>query len=149
MTPEEIRARQDAVYAAEESWSEDHAYEHHDVRLTAAEATDLMVRAMHNAGLPGDPPGLVLDVDGGSEWAGYFDPSTGAIHIHPVLLNPLKVLHELAHAVCPADGHGAGWAAAHVSLVAAELGDHLAEALLAAYAEHGVEVRAGASWHDG
>jgi hypothetical protein len=97
-------------------------------------------QALEAAGWGAVIPTFVLDVPDDAAWSGWHEADTRVIHLHPRLLSPWTVLHELAHWVDPRGGHSPRFCANHVELVRAGLGDDAADELLYAYADHGVEV---------
>lgn len=144
--------QRDAVYLAEELAREnvEGVLNIEVPRLLAEELPGFAARALEGAGWEVDEqPTFVFDVpdDGNVPGLGlaeaasaWHEGATGFIHLHPRLLDPWTVVHELAHWVDSRDRHGPRFCANYVGLVRAALGDHAAEELLALFAEHGVEL---------
>lgn len=125
-----------AVYLAEELASDAFA----DTELgdvPADELAEFAARTLTAAGWTFNRPTFVLDVPDHADWSGWHEGATGAIHLHPRLLSPDTILHELAHWVDPRGGHGPRFCSDHVELVRAGIGDEYAEVLLAAYRDFG------------
>jgi hypothetical protein len=89
------------------------------------------------------PPRFVLDVPddvGDANEAAWHEGATRVIHLHPNLLDPGTVLHELAHWLRPCDGHGPEFCGVHLGLVRVGISERAAELLREAYRESDVEV---------
>lgn len=131
--------QREAVYAAEEEAVADYFPELDD--LTVERVEMFAAEALDRAGwrVEGSPK-FDFDVSDDSGSSGWYEASTGVIHLHPRLLYADKVLHELAHWVDPRDGHGPRFCANHLLLVRAALGDDAADGLLWSYQEYGVTV---------
>jgi hypothetical protein len=140
--------QRERAYAAEEQAQLEHSdYEDED-DLTPEQLRPYVLDVMARAGWShgDDGPSFVLDVPdevGETDEAGWVDGVTGTIHLHPRLLDPWTVLHEVAHWLRPRDGHGPRWAAVFVGLIRAGVGTEAGERLLTAYEVHGVEVDPG------
>ena len=60
------------------------------------------------------------------------------IHLHPELINPWILVHELAHWLDPGLGHSARWAHTYVELVTVAIGREEGEALRAEFRVRGL-----------
>lgn len=137
MTPEELRVLQEQdsadfgtfqatsmeyvemYYVAEENAQE----EFPDVASLSepSAVVPFMVAALEAAEYSTDPePVVIFDVPDESDRSGYV--RDGVIHLHPKILNPWVILHELAHSIDPRQGHSARWAFIYVELVTAVIG---------------------------
>ena len=107
-------------YAAEEVWLEDWIDDEADdldPADVAAFVSDVLARSDFRSWSPGaqelvglTPPAIVWDVAEESTLAGYYDPTTDDLHLHPRLVRKSLILHELAHWIRPRprDGEGHG-----------------------------------------
>lgn len=110
-------------------------------RVPAAELTEFTSRALDAAGWDaGMRPTFALDVADDSNFSGWHSGVEREIHLHPRLLDPWTVLHEVAHWLDNRDGHGPRFCANYASLVRAGLGQEAAEELLAQFEVFGVDV---------
>jgi hypothetical protein len=130
----------DVVYAAQEEAQEywfppDPAMEE---VLTMSELRGFVDRTVAQSGCIADPPEIHFEVPDESDFAGW--ANDGGIHLHPRLLRPWTVLHELAHWLDLGDGHGARFCANFLSVVEAGLGRDAAEALATSFARFEVDV---------
>jgi hypothetical protein len=95
---------------------------------------------VERSGWETDPPAeFVLDVPDESEFSGWVDKA-GVIHLHPNLVRPWIVLHELAHYVDPRDGHGPRFCANFLQFVSVELGAEAADVVRDVFNQFSVEV---------
>lgn len=135
--------QRNSVYAAEELAQEtlfDGGFEEPE-RLTPSSLTLFVRRALDAAGWEdAGQPTVVLDVADEDERAAWHEASTGVIHLHPCLLRPWIVLHELAHWVDPREGHGPRFCANLLLLIRGALGPEAGQSLLGAFDELDVEV---------
>lgn len=141
--PDEWRQWQTThVYTAEEClWEE---YEDTgDEALESDEVRDFIHRTMEAAGWDGDAlPSLHFDIPDDDWRAG--ELGDDGIHLHPQLLRSSVVLHEVAHWLRPADGHGPEFCGTYIGLIRAAFGDDVGDRLGELYEELGVPV--DASW---
>lgn len=141
--PEAHDLQRDRVYAAEELALEE-LYDSGSKEpewLTPSSLAGFVQRALDTVGWEtACQPTIVLDVVDEDERSGWHEASTGVIHLHPRLLKPWIVLHELAHWVDPRGGHGPRFCANFVLLVRGSLGPEAAQALLTALGELDVDV---------
>lgn len=131
--------QRDAVYVAEEWAAGELCLDHLPIPADdlAMFATTAMTKAEWE---DAEPPTFVLDVLDDHEWSGWHSGADDAIHLHPKLLTPETVLHELAHWLRPNDRHGPQWAAVFLKLLEAVLGTDVSDLYAAAFAEFGVDV---------
>lgn len=116
--------------------------------LTPDELATYATNVLRDAGWVGDcVPDFVLDVADEDDVSGWHQAVTGTLHLHPRLLNPWIVLHELAHWLRPRDGHGPEFCGVLVGLVGAALGELAAMGLREQYRDCGVSVNE--SWARG
>lgn len=138
--------QQDAVYVAEER-----AWEELGLDLSTIDPStlrDFARTALSKAGCEGDAePVFALDVPDDHDLSGWHAGKDGVIHLHPRLLRPEIVLHELAHWIRPRDGHGPQFCGMYLSLVCGTLGTEAADELETAFEEFGVRV--DRSWYAG
>jgi hypothetical protein len=133
-----------AVYLAEEEWSTgEWSDDWGDEYLRSLSSPEDVVAYMQAALVAGGwtveaPPVVAFDVPDDSDLAGVHTGADKIIHLHPKLLRPGILLHELAHWVDDREGHGPRFQAAMVSLVDAALGEAVARDLYAAYRHHGL-----------
>lgn len=145
------QTRMDAVYHAEDlvqEWVGDYGQGHPDY-LLPDQVEGFLSRALQRAGWAGGAsPTVVMDIPDDSELAGQLDARDGrSIHLHPRLLSPWTVLHELAHWLRPLDGHGAEFRGVMVGLIRGMFGNETADELAATYKGQGVP--ADLVWDDG
>lgn len=131
----------DAAYLAEECFREIIESDGDLPHIEAAELDGWLSNIQRRAGLIGGAsPTFAFDVTDEDDLAAWHQGHTGAIHLHPRLIHPVIVLHEVAHWIRPADGHGAQWAAVFVGLIGAGLGEQARVELLEAFRDCGVPV---------
>lgn len=128
----------DRVYAAQE-WTEENSWVVVE-DLSPDKLVGFSVEVLEAAGWDvSRPPEFVLDVPDDSELSGHAGASN-VIHLHPRMLSPWTVLHELAHWIDNRDGHGARFCANLVGLVRAGIGPDDAERLLEEFRDRDVPV---------
>ena len=134
------------VYAAEEAAQMD-AVDFgllDDCLLTPEQVPQFALDALKKANMfyEGDAaPNFRFDIPDDSWVSGVHEGATGDIRLHPCILNPWTILHELAHwKVGPYIHHGPFFCAVNVRLVRAGIEDDAADMLLGYYHDYGVVV---------
>lgn len=130
--------QRDAVYGAEE-WAWENLCL--DLPPVAPDALQFFAQeAMRKSGWRDDSaPVFMLDVPDEHNRSGWVD-GDHVIHLHPRLLRPELVLHELAHWLRPGEGHGPQFCGVYLGLVYGMLGAEAGAGLEAAYDAFGVTV---------
>ncbi len=86
--------------------------------LEPADVEAFMLSVLKGTGLEdGAAPKVYFDVADEADYSGWCSGEDGSIHLHPRLLRPDSVLHELAHHVRPRDGHGPQFVAIYVAFL--------------------------------
>lgn len=137
--------QRDALYAAEEH-AEGELWFDNDP-MTPEAVAEFVANALVRAGWEVDrQPKVVFDVADDDERSGFYSAADEALHLHPKLLRPPVVLHELAHWCRPNDLHGPQFCGAYLTFLEAVLGREVAEQFATSFDSHGVVVDA-AWWH--
>lgn len=128
----------DAYYEAE-TVAQEECFDVSDDPIAPGDVPAFLARAMTAAGYDpadGPPPVVLYDIEDESRWSGLVDDA--GIHLHPKVVRPWLLLHELAHWLDPRAGHSPRWAYNFAQMVDGVLGVEPGARLRAEFDERGL-----------
>jgi hypothetical protein len=151
MAPDHHDPQRDTVYRAEEQ-AIGESYALGDDPIPVDDLATFVATVVAGAGWEvAHLPTFVVDVPDEGDYSAWHEGGTGTIHLHPKLIWPWTVLHEVAHWLRPRDGirptyHGPTFSGVLVGLWHAAFGWHDASTLRETFRDFGVDV--DDSWHE-
>jgi hypothetical protein len=125
--------------AAAEQYADEATGQLERAKLAPEQLSDFAQDVLQRAGYGGAEPTFVLDVADDDDFSGRVEPD-GTIHLHPQLLDPWIIVHELAHFIDPRAEHGPRFAAHLYNLMVTAFGTDVGHALLSGFDQYGVDV---------